>query len=173
MKFGMRDTSLEITSLETGLIIFFRVAMGWTFLYAGVSQIANPTFSMAGFVLHAKTAHGVLVWLGDPAIAPSLSFLIEWLHTIIGLSLVAGCFVRFSAPIGIFLLGAYYFGHMDWPYIENRSNFIMDYHLVYIGVLVYLMDKQAGRVWGLDGMFAKSREAGLDDAVARFGTRRS
>ena len=41
--------------------------------------------------------------------------------------------------------------HMDWPFIENTNNFILDYHLVYAGVLVYLIVKHAGHVWGLDG----------------------
>lgn len=40
---------------------------------------------------------------------------------------------------------------VDWPYIENRFNFIVECHLVYAGVLVCLMAKHAGRVWGLDG----------------------
>jgi thiosulfate dehydrogenase [quinone] large subunit len=57
-------------------------------------------------------------------------------HAVIGLSLVTGYLVRISAPVGVFLLGVYYFGHMDWPYIENRSNFILDYHIVYIGILI-------------------------------------
>ena len=37
------------------------------------------------------------------------------------------------------------------PYIENANNFILDYHLVYAGILFYLIVKQAGCVWGLDG----------------------
>ena len=40
---------------------------------------------------------------------------------------------------------------MDWPFIENTNNFIVDYHVVYAGVLVYLIVKRAGHVWGLDG----------------------
>ena len=44
----------------------------------------------------------------------------------------------------------YWFAHMDWPFIENTNNFIVDYHLVYGGVLVYLIVKQAGHVFGLD-----------------------
>ena len=33
---------------------------------------------------------------------------------------------------------------MDWPFIENTNNFIVDFHLVYAGVLVYLIVKRAG-----------------------------
>lgn len=41
---------------------------------------------------------------------------------------------------------------MDFPYIENVNNYLIDYHIVYSGVLVYLMVKRAGHVFGLDGL---------------------
>jgi hypothetical protein len=28
---------------------------------------------------------------------------------------------------------------MDWPFIENTNNFLVDYHVVYAGVTVCLM----------------------------------
>jgi thiosulfate dehydrogenase [quinone] large subunit len=59
--------------------------------------------------------------------------------------------VRVSASFGVLLMGIYWFAHMDWPFIENTNNFIVDYHVVYAGVLVYLVVKKAGHVWGLDG----------------------
>jgi thiosulfate dehydrogenase [quinone] large subunit len=39
---------------------------------------------------------------------------------------------------------------MDCPFIENRNNFIIDYHIVYATLYVYLIVKRAGHVWGLD-----------------------
>ena len=55
------------------------------------------------------------------------------------------------------LMIAYWFAHMDWPFIENTNNLIVDYHLVYAGVLVYLIVKRAGHVFGLDAMGGKAR----------------
>src|SRR6516225_1947934 len=69
----------------------------------------------------------------------------------IGLSLLTGLMVRVSASFGVLLMGIYWFAHMDWPFIENNNNLIVDYHVVYAGVLVYLIVKKAGHVWGLDG----------------------
>ena len=46
----------------------------------------------------------------------------------------------------------YWLAHMDFPYIENTNNFIVDYHIVYSTVLVYLIAKHAGHIWGLDGL---------------------
>jgi thiosulfate dehydrogenase [quinone] large subunit len=42
--------------------------------------------------------------------------------------------------------------HMDFPFIESKNNFIMDYHLVYAGILLLLVVARAGQVWGLDGV---------------------
>jgi hypothetical protein len=44
---------------------------------------------------------------------------------------------------------------MDFPYIVTKINMIVDYHLVYIGVIVYLIAMRAGRMWGLDGWIEK------------------
>lgn len=143
------------SALERGLIFFLRIAMGWTFLYAGLSQLTDPHFTVAAFLAGTKTFHDQLAWFALPAIAPYMTFLVEWGHTLIGLSLVLGCMVRFSSPFGILLMAIYYCAHMDWPYIESHVNFIMDYHLVYGAVLVYLMAKHAGHVWGLDGWLEK------------------
>ncbi len=44
---------------------------------------------------------------------------------------------------------------MDWPFIEDKANFINDYHFVYAGVLAFLIGKHAGHVWGVDGWAEK------------------
>jgi thiosulfate dehydrogenase [quinone] large subunit len=63
--------------------------------------------------------------------------------------------VRVSAPFAIMLMLLYWTAHMDFPYIENVNNYLVDYHIVYAGVLVYLIVKRAGHVFGLDGWVAK------------------
>lgn len=146
---------MTASPLERGIILFFRVAMGWTFLYAGFTQVTDPHFTVSAFLAGTKTFHDQLAWFALPAIAPYTTFLVKWGHTLIGLSLLSGCMVRWSSPFGVLLMAIYYCAHMDWPYIESQVNFIMDYHLVYGGVLIYLMAKHAGHVWGLDGRLEK------------------
>ena len=140
------------STAERTLIIFFRLAMAWTFLYAASHQVFDPKFSVAGFLGHTKTFHDVYAVFTTPAIAPVLTFLVSWGHLLIGLSLAVGLMVRVSASFGIALVLMYWTAHMDFPYIENHNNFLLDYHLVYAGVLVYLIGKRAGHVFGLDGV---------------------
>jgi thiosulfate dehydrogenase (quinone) large subunit len=84
--------------------------------------------------------------------APTTTFLVQYGHLLIGLSLVFGLMVRISATFGIMLMLIYWMAHKDWPFIENKNNFILDYHIIYAGVLGYLIVKRAGHVLGLDGL---------------------
>jgi thiosulfate dehydrogenase (quinone) large subunit len=138
-------------TLERCLTVFFRLAMGWTFLYAASHQVFDPEFTVVGFLNHTKTFHDLYVMYTTPAMAPVTTFLVEYGHLLIGLSLLFGIMVRISASFGVLLMLIYWMAHMDWPFIENKNNFILDYHLVYGGVLVYLITKRAGHVLGLDG----------------------
>lgn len=137
--------------MERSLIVFFRLTMAWTFLYAASHQVFVPSFSVVGFLGHTKTFHDVFVVFTTPTMAPITTFLVEYGHLLIGLSLLTGIMVRVSASFGVLLMCIYWFAHMDWPFIENTNNLIVDYHVVYAGVLVYLVVKKAGHVWGLDG----------------------
>ncbi|MGP0088845.1 MAG: DoxX family membrane protein [Xanthobacteraceae bacterium] len=139
------------STFDRTMIVYFRLAMAWTFLYAASHQVFDPHFSVAGFLSHTKTFHHVYAVFATPALAPSISFLVAYGHLLIGLSLLFGLMVRVSSIFGILLMLVYWTAHMDWPYIEDTNNFILDYHLVYAGVLVFLIGKHAGHVFGLDG----------------------
>jgi thiosulfate dehydrogenase (quinone) large subunit len=142
-------------TLQRSLIVYFRLAIGWTFLYAGLWQVMDPHFTVASFLAHTKTFHDVLSVFAAPGIEPYTTFAVKWGHLLIGLSLVSGLLVRVSGIFGIMLMLTYYCAHMDFPYIESHVNFIMDFHLVYAGVLVYLMSVNAGTVFGLDGVLVR------------------
>lgn len=143
------------SNTERGLIVVFRLLMAWTFLYAASHQVFDPKFTVVGFLNSTKTFHDVFVVFTTPTMAPVTTFLAAWGHLLIGLSLLVGLMVRVSAAFGILLLLTYWMAHMDWPFIENRNNFIVDYHIVYSVVLVYLIVNRAGHVWGLDAWAAK------------------
>jgi thiosulfate dehydrogenase [quinone] large subunit len=158
------------SSVERCLIVFFRLAMGWTFLYAASHQVFVPGWSVAGFLNNTKTFHDLFAYVATPTMAPITSFLVSYGHLLIGISLILGLMTRVSASFGILLMVVYWMAHMNFPYIENRNNFILDFHIVYAGVLTYLIVKRAGHVWGLDGWAEKlpffDRHPGLRPLVA-------
>jgi thiosulfate dehydrogenase [quinone] large subunit len=143
------------TTAEKALVLYFRFVMAWTFLYAASHQVFVHDWTVVGFLNHTKTFHDVFVVFTTPTMAPITTFFVEYGHLLIGLSLLTGLMVRVSATFGVMLMIIYWFAHMDWPFIENTNNFIVDYHLVYAGVLVYLIVKRAGHVFGLDSFVEK------------------
>ncbi len=142
------------SNTEQVLIVFFRLCLGWTFLWAAIHHFGDDKF-VIGFLSHVKTFHSVYAPLTNPAIVPTLTFLVEYGHLLIGLSLISGLLVRVSAPFAIMLLLMYWTAHMDFPFIENVNNYLVDYHIIYSGVLVYLIMKRAGHVFGLDGLLER------------------
>lgn len=138
------------SAANRSLLFYFRMTMAWTFLYAASHQVFDPSFTVVGFLSHTKTFHDLFAIFTTPTMAPITTFLVEYGHLLIGLSLLFGLMVRVSASFGVLLMLIYWMAHMDWPYIEDKTNFIVDYHLVYAGVLVYLIVNQAGHVFGVD-----------------------
>jgi thiosulfate dehydrogenase [quinone] large subunit len=141
---------MPTTSIEKGIVLYLRFLMAWTFLYAASHQVFDPSFTVVGFLGHTKTFHDLFAVFTTPAMAPITTFLVEYGHLAIGLSLLTGFMLRISAAFGVLLMGIYWMAHLDWPFVENTNNLIFDYHAVYAGVLVYLIVKHAGHVFGVD-----------------------
>lgn len=109
------------STMEKTLIIYFRFLMAWTFLYAASHQVFVPDWTVVGFLNHTKTFHDVFVVFTTPTMAPITTFLVEYGHLLIGLSLLTGFMVRVSASFGVMLMIIYWFAHMDWPFMRTRA----------------------------------------------------
>lgn len=142
---------------EKAFILCLRLLMAWTFLYPGIHQVLAPNFNVAGFLSHTKTFHGFFAVFTTPVMAQLTSALVGYGHLLIGLSLLMGVAVRLGASLGALLMVLYWMAHMDWPYIENQTNFIIDQHLVYAGLLLWLAAVRAGRIWGVDAWAEQKR----------------
>ncbi len=145
------------SSFNRSLVLFFRLAIGWTFLYAGITQLIDPNFTVAGFLGTTKTFHAFFALFASPAVAPVTNILVPWGHLLIGLALVLGLLVRVSGSFGILLMITYYFAHMDFPYVESHLNFIMDYHLVYAAAIAFVVVAHGGHIFGLGRMLVRQR----------------
>ena len=159
-----------MSTIDNRFLLTMRFLMAWTFLYAASHQVFDPSFSIVGFLNSTKTFHALFAVFTHPAIAPIVGFLVAYGHLAIGLSLLFGCLVRVSSLFGAAILLMYWMAHMDFPYISDHNNFIIDYHIVYVVTLVYLAIKGAGREFGLDGIIAKMPTTRDNPALVRvFG----
>lgn len=148
----MSDSTNE--SIERSLIFLLRVSIGWFFLWAAIHHFGDDAY-VGGFLSHTKTFHPVYGALAQSSFLPVIAFMVEYGHLLIGLSLISGLLVRASAPFGILMMMTYWTAHMDFPYIENVNNFIIDYHPVFALVLGLLILRRAGHICGLDGLVAR------------------
>lgn len=123
--------------------------MGWLFLYAGITKILDPKWSASGYIKGAKVFPQFYNYLLQPNVLPIVNFLNEWGLTLIGASLILGILVRYSAPLGVLLMLLYYFPILQFPY-PNPHSYIVDEHIVYALVLIYLAAAKAGTTWGVD-----------------------
>lgn len=139
--------------IERALIFLLRVSIGWFFLWAAIHHFGDDRY-VGGFLSHTKTFHPIYGALAQSSFLPVIAFMVEYGHLLIGLSLISGLLVRASAPFAILIMLTYWTAHMDFPYIENVNNFIIDYHPVFAMVLGLLILRRAGHVCGLDGWLA-------------------
>lgn len=137
-----------MTKFQKVSLFLLRVSLGCMFLYAGLSQVLDPSWSAQGYLTAAKGFSGFYNWLAGPGMLPIINFTNEWGLTLLGVSLILGLFVRISAPLGAVLMLLYYVA-LGFPY-PNAHAFIVDEHIIYICALLYLTAIQAGQTWGLD-----------------------
>ena len=140
----------EASTAERTLVFLLRMAMAWIFLYAASQQVLDPGWSVTGFLTQTRTFHGLFSLFTGPDTAPVTTFLVEYGHLLIGLSLLTGLLVRVSSIAGIGLMLLYWMAHMNFPYISSTTNLLVDEHVVYGLVLGLLIARHAGHVWGLD-----------------------
>lgn len=136
-------------NLQKAALALLRVVLGWLYLYAGLTQVLNPSWTAAGYLAGAKTFSGLYLWLAQPGIVPYINFVNKWSLTLLGVSLILGLGVRASSVLGAALMALYYFAILDFPY-PNAHAFLVDEHIIYIAVLLFFASARAGRAYGLD-----------------------
>lgn len=135
----------------TGRLSLFimRVALGWFYLYAGITKVINPNWDASFYLKGAKIGAGFYSMLLSPGVLPIVNFVNAWGLTLLGVSLIIGLLVRYSAPLGMVLMALYYIPlgiiHPD------AHSMVVDDHIIYITALFVLFSTHAGRYWGLDG----------------------
>ncbi|WP_436925059.1 DoxX family protein [Halosimplex amylolyticum] len=142
---------VQFTYSETwiGYALFsLRVIMGWTFFYAGITKVLDPEWSVRGFLLHAIPEGNPFTGLWT-VMANDWAWLLTPMNqvglTLIGLALILGAFVRFSAFWGAVMMLFYWAAALP---LEN--GLVIDDHIVYALLLFGLGAFGAGRILGLD-----------------------
>lgn len=95
------------------VFLFMRIALGWFFLFEGVTKLFDPGWSAKAYL---RGSYGFLspffrFLSSDPVILNVVDFLNVWGLTLIGTGLLLGFFIRCASLSGIVLLFLYYFAY--------------------------------------------------------------
>ena len=132
-------------------LLLLRLSLGFLFLYAGISHIqAGLGFAMAtkGYLSSAAHFQFFYQWLASDAMLPITTFVNTWAPLLLGVSLILGIFVKYSAPLGALLMLMYYFV-LPFPH-PNPFSYIIDEHIIYAFALLVLAAYGSGKIWGID-----------------------
>jgi len=148
---------MDLTSLGLKRVTFtvIRVAIGWHFLYEGMSKLFLEDWSSKSYLANATGfLSGFYHWLaGGETLVRVVDFLNVYGLILIGLALFIGLLVRFASIAGIVLLVLYYFAYPPFGtslfgtteghfYIVNR-NFIEAFLLLW-----FVFSRETG--YGID-----------------------
>jgi uncharacterized membrane protein YphA (DoxX/SURF4 family) len=94
-------------------LTILRMAVGWHFLYEGVSKLVIPNWSSGSYLSNSTgPLSGLYQWMASsPAILKIVDILNIYGLIFIGIALFIGLFVRYAAIAGTFLLTLYYFAY--------------------------------------------------------------
>jgi thiosulfate dehydrogenase [quinone] large subunit len=142
-----------MTKLEKISLLLVRLSLGWLFFYSGITKILNPGWTSLKYLTGAKSLTGFYVWMSQPSILPIIDALNEYGQLLLGISLILGIAVRLSATLGTVLMFLYYLA-LPFPY-PNPQSFIVDQHIIYAAILLYLGVMRAGKTYGLEVLCSK------------------
>ena len=100
------ESSQNTHQLQTGLLVLLRIAIGWHFLYDGLSKVLSPGWTSEGYLANASWLFsGIFQWMAEtPAALTVVDFLNVWGQVFIGVGLILGILTQTACIAGISLL---------------------------------------------------------------------
>ena len=143
LKAGDGRCNMKYQSLA---LLLLRVSLGWLFFYAGFSKFAG--FSAKDYLLNLKGPFaGMFLPLAGNILVDQL---VIWGLTLIGLCLILGILIRFASFWGIVMMVLFYLS--EYP---PAHAFLVDEHIIYISIFLFLMVSNAGHFYGFGKQLEK------------------
>ncbi|HPO14650.1 MAG TPA: DoxX family membrane protein [Candidatus Hydrogenedentes bacterium] len=165
MKLRRKKPAPHVTLIQSTALVLLRVAIGWHFLYEGISKLLTPGWSAEGYLRGSRWifAETFTKMASDPTQLFVVNQLNKWGLMLIGLCLVLGLFSRLVSLLGAVLVLFYYAAYPplflgDFGTVREGSYLIVDKNLVEILALCVLMLFPTGRYAGLDSFLARRKK---------------
>lgn len=156
------------------VVTLLRCAIGWHFLYEGISKVMADGWTAKGFLASASgPLAGIYHWMASSETAMAVvNPLNMYGLTIIGLALFLGIAIRFAAVSGMALLALYYFAYPPFggvSYVPTEGSlFLVNKNVIEaLGLALLLFSREKGYgLYGLAGSFKKKKVDAAGDAQA-------
>lgn len=137
-------------------MMLLRMALGWVFLYQGIIAVSHPGWSVLQYIQGATTFPKFYASLAHQPLVGYISYAVIGLYLLVGLLLICGIATRIAAFLGIVLMLFLYFALLHFPHVGS-SYYIVDEHIVYTMILLYLLFGHHERRGGIRNIFKSSR----------------
>jgi thiosulfate dehydrogenase [quinone] large subunit len=162
-----------ITSTAAKALAVLRIVTGFVFLWAFLDKLFGLHYSTASAKSWIHGGSPTKGFLKSVEVGPFQSFFHSiagtwWADTLfmagllaIGVALIAGVALRVAAGAGAAFMTMMWFGefplaqHTSSGASNGSSNPLVDYHFIYLVVLIVLAASYAGNTWGLGRTWAR------------------
>lgn len=162
----------KISGIRLYALFALRLAIGWHFLYEGVTKLMMmPNWTSADYLQASSWWFAPFFhWIAE---SPFLLLAVDWINliglTFVGLALIFGLFERIGAAVGMALLFLYWLSNP--PFVSNDFNVINEGHYLVINknivelfALLVLLLFPTGKQLGIPVLFKTNRMAEAEAA---------
>lgn len=160
-----KNSSLGSTAIVA--LFLLRTAIGWHFLYEGLTKLLTPSWTSADYL---QIANGIFPGFfhaiaNNPTTLMIIDQLNIWGLILIGLSLMIGWWDRWAALAGMLLLAIYWMANPplisnDFGLVREGKYLIVDKNFVELLALLVLVILPTGKHFGLEHLvFAGKKSA--------------
>jgi uncharacterized membrane protein YphA (DoxX/SURF4 family) len=162
---NLTDTK-ELSGIRLYALFALRLAIGWHFLYEGVTKLMMPNWTSADYLQASSWWFAPFFhWIAN---TPAVLLAVDWINliglTFVGLALIFGLFERIGTVVGMTLLFLYWLSNP--PFVSNDFNVITEGHYLVINknivellALFVLLFFPTGKQFGIPVLFKKNRIA--------------
>jgi len=148
------------------VLVLLRIAIGWHFLFEGLSKLFTPGWTSADFLATSRWIFAPFFqWIAEsPTLLMVADTINVWAQILVGLFLMLGLFTRSFAVVGMLLLFLYYVAHPPFIKLEfglpTEGNYmIVDKNFIEFLAMGILALIPTGKFLGLDSFLNLSRSS--------------
>ena len=129
--------------MKKTFITIIRLAVGWHFLYEGLTKLVSENWTSEGYLNNTfGTFSGFYHWIAaSPTLLQTVDFLNIWGLIFIGLALTVGLVIRWASLSGVLLLALYYFAYPPFGTsmpVGDANYYIVDKNFIEAMALLFI-----------------------------------